>query len=132
MEEGRLAWLTAYIVDFFHEVGPEEKTLRELGGLLVREIARAVRSAETREAGPVPAALRRMQDYLSSRLETTLAVRHLARSGVVQCGERPSSLSPLSEHDAAPLHRPFADGGSQTPFANHLAFHCGGGSPGRL
>lgn len=98
LEEDRLAWLTAYIVDCFHVGEPDEPTMRFLGGMLVGEICRA--TAGNTSSRPVPAALRRMQEYVRTNLSENLTVRDLAAAG---------------QSSVAGVHRLFARFAGMTP-----------------
>jgi len=80
LEEGRLFWLASYIVDVFDNVGADEPTMRSLGRLIVQEIAISAQSSRT-NGRPMPAALRRMQEFIRLHLDGELTVGGLATIG---------------------------------------------------
>jgi transcriptional regulator GlxA family with amidase domain len=80
MEEGRLAWLASYIVEYFHNRVRDEAALRVLGHLLVEEILLASRLDGAKDH-PLPAHLQRILAHVHAHLDTGLTVKRLATIG---------------------------------------------------
>jgi transcriptional regulator GlxA family with amidase domain len=85
VKEGRLAHLAPYIVDLFCSGHTDEETMRNLAGLLVREIALAANEHFRGPRRSLPAPLRKIQEHIHSHGSARLTVGELAQAG--GCGE---------------------------------------------
>jgi AraC-like DNA-binding protein len=101
-ERDRLSLLTAYVVERYQYAPPNRELMSSLAQLVIHElrITAASASANPQPGQPRPNTLRRVQEYVRTRLDRALSIRDLAE--VAGCS--PSSV-----------HRQFHDFEGQSP-----------------